>query len=578
MRSLPPSRMQVSCGGHFLPHPTQPRPVVAWLTALLLAGCSGAVSTTPEDAVSGSGGVSGEAGAPGEAPSGGRPGPAACTESVELPPRLWQLSPEQIVGEMSAVLGEPLKAAFTLEATGPDPYGRLNDADFTTTSSRFVEDYMDTVEAFAEKLAARPDRLPGCANEKPITANCIGTVVAEVGAKAYRRAVSQGEMDAAKALFQEQSQQMPHQEALQTVLASLFLSPHFLYRTELGAGGGEHALSQEEIATALAFLISDRAPDAELMAAASRGELDEPNARELHARRLLGNAATSRGFLRFLTDSFGVRRAELAEKDPEKYPTFSVELAQHMTAESVAFLQSLVSDEGSLLDLLTSRRSFLNKALAEHYGVTGNFESGRLTATTMPPERSGIITHGSWLTILASDKEASITQRGHFIQELLLCQSVPSPSAEDINNFPDIPDGLNILEEAEFHAANPGCRSCHQVLDAPGMALTRFDGIGRYRDTIEGKDLPAKGSFETLDGRKVDVDGASALGRALAAEPAVHRCFSRRVLEYTWGRALTEADECVRTSIEKAWNPEEGSLADAFVAAVRHASFITRKP
>ena len=77
--------------------------------------------------------------------------------------------------------------------------------------------------------------------------------------------------------------------------------------------------------------------------------------------------------------------------------------------EPAAFWQgfdSLVREDRSVLDLLTADYSFVNERIARHYGIP-NVTGNAFRRVTLPPERRGILTHGSVL-VLTSVADANI--------------------------------------------------------------------------------------------------------------------------------------------------------------------------
>ncbi|MCX7863878.1 MAG: DUF1585 domain-containing protein, partial [Novosphingobium sp.] len=74
----------------------------------------------------------------------------------------------------------------------------------------------------------------------------------------------------------------------------------------------------------------------------------------------------------------------------------------------------------------------------------------------------------------------------------------------------------------------------------PGLALERFDGIGRARMTENGALIDISGA---LDG--TIFSGATGLGKALAASPDTTLCVTGRALEYATGWTMDEAGDLV---------------------------------
>ncbi|MCA9582028.1 MAG: DUF1585 domain-containing protein, partial [Myxococcales bacterium] len=81
------------------------------------------------------------------------------------------------------------------------------------------------------------------------------------------------------------------------------------------------------------------------------------------------------------------------------------------------------------------------------------------------------------------------------------------------------------------------------------------------------------GEWVDLSGNNepVKVNGAAELGRALADDPRVHRCVTRKWFQYAMGRTDDEYDRCsVDTLSEIA---TAGSVQDVILAVVLHDQF-----
>ena len=59
------------------------------------------------------------------------------------------------------------------------------------------------------------------------------------------------------------------------------------------------------------------------------------------------------------------------EKDEHLFPEFDAELRAAMYGETIEYFYYTLSDSRNFLELLTGRYTFLNKRLADHYGIDG---------------------------------------------------------------------------------------------------------------------------------------------------------------------------------------------------------------
>lgn len=198
--------------------------------------------------------------------------------------------------------------------------------------------------------------------------------------------------------------------------------------------------------------------------------------------------------------------------------------------------QSIVLDRNaSVLELFTTRSTFVTKDLAALYGLpTTGLSTTSLTATTLPTDgpRAGLLTTAAFLSLFANQEEGSPTQRGKFIRQTLLCQNIPLPPANVSTVLPDAPAGAVYTkrQKLSMHESQPTCAACHKLMDPLGLTLENFDAIGKYRATDQGQTIDASGD---LDG--VSFNGPVALGQALAQRDDVADCLVQNLYRYGTG-------------------------------------------
>ena len=128
----------------------------------------------------------------------------------------------------------------------------------------------------------------------------------------------------------------------------------------------------------------------------------------------------------------------------------------------------------------------------------------------------------------------------------------------------------------EQHRSNPGCASCHRVLDPIGFALENFDAVGAWRTRdggTLGDEIDATGQL--IDGTKVD--GVVALRQALVREPEVFvRTLTEKLLTYAVGRSLTAADMPVVRSVVREARPNNYRFSALVLGIVHSAPFQMR--
>jgi hypothetical protein len=141
-------------------------------------------------------------------------------------------------------------------------------------------------------------------------------------------------------------------------------------------------------------------PDAELLGAAGRGDLQKSEMLEAQVRRMLGDPKSFA-----LVENFGgqwlqFRNIDVVRPDLERFPMFDDGLRQAMRRETELFLESIVRNDRSILELLDADYTFLNERLARFYGIDGVTGPEFRRVDMSGAERGGgILAHASVLTV-----------------------------------------------------------------------------------------------------------------------------------------------------------------------------------
>jgi hypothetical protein len=199
-----------------------------------------------------------------------------------------------------------------------------------------------------------------------------------------------------------------------------------------------------------------------------------------------------------------------------------------------------VREDRSILDFIDAKYTFLNERLARNYNVPGvigpEFRRVELTG----PQRSGVITQGSVLTVSSYATRTSPVLRGKWILENILNAPPPAPPPGVANlDEANVASSVSVRQQLEAHRKNPTCAACHRRMDPLGFGLENYDAIGAWR-TEDGKfpvdstgTLPDGRTFQTPDQLKVILKADSEyFARALTA----------KLLTYALGRGLEKSD------------------------------------
>jgi hypothetical protein len=262
------------------------------------------------------------------------------------------------------------------------------------------------------------------------------------------------------------------------------------------------------------------------------------------------------------------------DPDPKKFPKFSYELREDMKRETIAFVEAIVKDDRSVLDLVDARFTFLNERLARHYGIDG-VKGNDFRRIELPADspRGGVLTMGSVLLATSQPTRTSPVIRGKWILEQILGTPPPPPPP----NVPPleakhIDQNAPIKQRLALHRDSPDCAGCHAKIDPLGFALEHFDAIGAYR-TMDGKN-PVDAAGELPNGTKFT--NAADLKRLVKGDKFVHS-LAEKMMIYGLGRGLERYDKKSLTGVVSATKAGEHRFSALVLAIVKSDPFLKRK-
>lgn len=400
--------------------------------------------------------------------------------------------------------------------------------------------------------------------------NAAEKVIYPFATKAYRRFLKDEEKSRLINLFstvyhQKDSVKNPKRfnESLAQVFKAVLVSPNFLYRTEEEPEKtGSYPLTHFEVATRMSYFLWSALPDEELFELARAGKLDDTLVLEAQVKRMLADPKARRFAENFSTQWLGITKLidHQPIADPELFPDFNMRIRKAMYDESVEYFYHVLTQSKNFLDLIQSNYTFLNKDLADYYGIPG-ITGDQLVKTILPDSsRGGVLGMGSVLTTTSFATRTSPVNRGKWVMEQIMGISPPPPPevVAELTEDKAIHDKLGLRKILERHRADPNCNSCHVKMDPLGLGLENFDPIGRWRDSY-GK-VPVDASGVLSDGRPFK--GPGELKTLLLTEKAKFaRNLSTKMLSFALGRSILFTDEPALQVLESTllatnFNPE----------------------
>lgn len=366
-----------------------------------------------------------------------------------------------------------------------------------------------------------------------------------VASAAFRRPVSSEEIEPYVNLAQQYlAEHSDFWAAAKYGVRAILTSPNFLYLAETRPSDSKkRTVSDHELATRLSYFLWSSMPDDVLRTAADHGELSDSKTLRHHVERMLSDAKASALTENFTGQWLGLRRLGEMPPDPETNRAYYEEdLEDAMREETRRFFLHILSKNRSILEFVDSDYTFVNPALAQHYGLSQTLFDERFTRIPLKPEdhRGGLLGHASVLTATSNGVESQPVVRGVWILENLF-GTPPNPPPPDIEPIePDTRGVSTIRQLMEKHRNNPTCYECHRKIDPLGLAMENFDHVGAWRSQY-GKKLQIDPSGELPDG--TTIVGPGGIKKFLLDRPELFtRCLTEKLFVYALGRRLSFTD------------------------------------
>jgi hypothetical protein len=362
---------------------------------------------------------------------------------------------------------------------------------------------------------------------------------------------------------------LTHEEAIRDSIVSILVSPRFSYRLDSSVDSpavsskksrtaGRTAgvsrvpsrslgtpLSSHALASRLSYFLWSSLPDPELLSIANTGKLLEPEVLLSQTRRMLRDPRSRGLAVEFAGNWLDFRRFEENNTvDRERFPAFDNNLRQAMFEEPVRFIEDVIRNDRSLLDLLNANHTFVNPALARHYGIPGIKEDKWVRVDDAAQYgRGGLLPMSVFLTQNAPGLRTSPVKRGYWVVRRVIGETIPPPPA----SVPELPADeakldLPLRDMLAKHRENPNCAACHARFDSFGLAFEGYGPIGERRSKdLAGRPVDSHATFP--GGREgTGFEGVRNYIREHRQNDFIDN-LSRKLLAYALGRSLLLSDE-----------------------------------
>jgi mono/diheme cytochrome c family protein len=422
---------------------------------------------------------------------------------------------------------------------------------------------------------------PAAGADKDKEEACAKTILSTLMRRAYRRAISKDEVEGPMAFYREGRTAGDFDAGIGSAVSAVLINPEFLFRVETAPkkvpAGGAYQISDLELASRLSFFLWSSIPDDELLDAAIRGKLSRPEELERQTRRMLADRRSFNLASNFAGQWLRLRNLEAVTPNARLYPDFDDNLRQAFRTETELFLDSVRSEDRSVLDMIRTNYTFLNERLAKHYGIP-NIYGSRFRRVTLSPEsrRGGLLRHGSVLSVTSYATRTSPVIRGVYVLDNIFGAPPPPP----LPNVPALDEStvsanLPMRERLAAHRNNPACASCHRTIDPVGFSLENFNAVGQWRE-YEGESEPidASGALPGVG----EFRGVAGLEDALLSRPEMFAgALTEKLLTFALGRGVEYYDAPAVRKIVRDSAKDRYRFSSLILGIVKSVPFQMRK-
>jgi hypothetical protein len=375
---------------------------------------------------------------------------------------------------------------------------------------------------------------------------CAKKILSILAHQAYRRPVTNGDLQALLSLYQEGESNGGFEAGIERALRAMLVCPDFLFRSEHDPENVRpntaYRISDLELASRLSFFLWSSIPDEQLLEVAASGMMKDPRVLEAQVHRMLVDPRSSALVSNFGGQWLYLRNLREISPDLNSFPNFDDSLREAFQQETELFFQSIVREDRGVVDFLNADYTFVNERLARHYGIPNIYGSQFRRVPLSDENRRGLLGQGSILTVTSFGNRTSPVVRGKWVLDNFLGTPPPPPPP----NVPALkekgPDDGRVLtmrQRMEEHRGNPVCASCHKLMDPIGFALENFDGLGKWR-AADGNN-PIDSSGQLPDGAKFQ--GPAGLRQALLGKSDQFvSTLTEKLLMYALGRGVEYYD------------------------------------
>ncbi len=413
-----------------------------------------------------------------------------------------------------------------------------------------------------------------------ITDQSITKGVRDIASRAWRRPLTENEADSLNLLIKNKLRSSPSKsDALRDLLAIVFADSRFLFYSDIEK---TVQLQNYELVSRLAGFLCRTVPDEQLRKLAAKNVAISDKELINQIQRMIADSRSERFVTDFTSNWLAFSKLDQVAVNPNYYGWWNPHFKHYMKQESIAFLSTLLHEDLSCLNCLSSDFVVVNDMMAKYYGTPKPNSGHQFSRVPAPPGRGGILTQPGFLLAHSTGEDSHVVNRAVWLRSRLLGDPVrdPPPSVPSLNDQ-DSKDvsKLSITERLSLHRTGI-CYDCHKDVDPWGVAMEHYDATGKFRkkilriipETRKRLKLPVIAKTKI---RSQSISSMSDLQKLLRDSCAdeFSRGFSGSMLSFALGRPLTYREDKIVESIAKEFSENDHRMAHLIQAIVLHPEF-----
>ena len=403
--------------------------------------------------------------------------------------------------------------------------------------------------------------------------------------RAWRRPLTEDENKELDALIRQKLNTSDSKtDTLRDLLMAVLADTRFLFFSDVEK---TQKMQNHELVSRLAAFLWRSAPDEKLFDLADRTKAITDTELSAEVKRMLKDSRAERFIADFTYSWVGLPKLDQIAINPNYYRWWNPKYKDYIRQEPIAFMKTLLQEDLSCLNLLSSDFMVINDVMAKYYGVDLPESGHRFSRVPASGGRGGILTQAAFLLAHSDGEDAHAVNRGVWLRGRLLGDAPRDPPPEvpalsDLGETDPNFAALSTKERLSIHRKGI-CFDCHADIDPWGVAMESLDATGKFRDKIlrlTPDQKLKKRVLKVIDEAEVrgsPIKGMNDLQKLLLEKHTndFARGFSSSMLSFALGRPLSyhenKALDHLTTEFEKS-DYKMASLIDEIVRlpAFRH--------